>query len=65
MEKDSGVLASDIARISVKSASRWHHSNCGLSYLGCYNSRRPHSLLDGKTPDQGYFNQLVPEAVAA
>ncbi len=24
-------------------------------YLGFYNSRRPHSSLDRKTPDQAYF----------
>jgi putative transposase len=34
-------------------------------YLGFYNSRRPHSSLDGKTPDQAYSIQPVPEAVAA
>jgi putative transposase len=34
-------------------------------YLGFYNSRRPHSSLDGKTPDQAYFNQQLPDAVAA
>ena len=34
-------------------------------YLGFYNSRRPHSSLDGKTPDQAYFNPLVPDAAAA
>ena len=34
-------------------------------YLGFYNSRRPHSSLDGKTPDQAYFNQPMPEAAAA
>ena len=34
-------------------------------YLGFYNSRRPHSSLDGKTPDQAYFNPLVPVPVAA
>ncbi len=33
--------------------------------LGFYNSRRPHSSLDGKTPDQAYFNQPLPDAVAA
>ena len=27
-------------------------------YLGIYNSRRPHSSLDGATPDQAYFNSL-------
>ena len=34
-------------------------------YLGFYNSRRPHSSLDGKTPDQVYFNTLSPLSVAA
>jgi putative transposase len=30
-----------------------------------YNSRRPHSSLDGKTLDQAYFNPLLPVPVAA
>lgn len=34
-------------------------------YLTFYNGHRPHSSLDGKTPDQAYFNQPIPEAVAA
>ena len=34
-------------------------------YLGFYNSRRPHSSLDGKTPDHASFNPLVPVPVAA
>ena len=34
-------------------------------YLSFYNSRRPHSALDGRTPDQAYFNQPMPEALAA
>ena len=34
-------------------------------YLGFYNSRRPHSSLDGKNPDQAYFNLPITEAVAA
>ena len=33
----------------------------GISrYLRFYNSRRPHSSLDGQTPDQAYFNQPLP-----
>jgi putative transposase len=33
------------------------------SYLGFYNRKRPHSSLDGRTPDQVYFAGLaVPEA---
>ena len=34
-------------------------------YIGFYNGRRPHSSLDGKTPDQVYFNPLTPVLVAA
>ena len=34
-------------------------------YLAFYNTRRPHSSLDGKTPDQADFNQPMPDAVAA
>jgi putative transposase len=34
-------------------------------YRGFYNRRRPHSSLAGKAPDQAYFNQPVPDAVAA
>ncbi|WP_200953640.1 IS3 family transposase [Rhizobium sp. Root483D2] len=34
-------------------------------YLTFYNSRRPHSSLDRKTPDQAYFNALAPMMVAA
>ena len=35
-------------------------------YLAFYNGRRPHSSLDGATPDQAYFiNQLLPVRSAA
>ncbi|NPD15454.1 hypothetical protein HOY34_09610 [Xinfangfangia sp. D13-10-4-6] len=34
-------------------------------YLSFYNSRRPHSSLDGNTFDQANFNQSMPEAAAA
>jgi putative transposase len=27
-------------------------------YLDFYNNRKPHSSLDGITPDQAYFNPL-------
>ena len=33
-------------------------------YFNFYNSRRPHSSLDGQTPDQVYFNAL-PQTKAA
>jgi putative transposase len=33
-------------------------------YLGFYNGRRPHSNLDGTTPDQAYFT-LLPIRMAA
>ena len=34
-------------------------------YLTFYNTRRPHSSLDGKTPDQAYLNTPRPIPVAA
>jgi putative transposase len=36
-------------------------------YLDLYNSRRPHSSLDGRTPDQAYFDNksLLPIRLAA
>jgi putative transposase len=34
-------------------------------YLTFYNSKRPHSSLDRKTPDQAYFNALQPIPAAA
>jgi len=32
---------------------------------GFYNSRRPHSSLDRRTPDQAYFNLPTPILAAA
>jgi len=29
-----------------------------VDYLDFYNGRRPHSSLDGSTPDKAYFNPL-------
>jgi len=34
-------------------------------YITFYNERRPHSSLDGRTPDHVYFTSLPPLAVAA
>ena len=34
-------------------------------YLIFYNTKRPHSSLDGQTPDQAYFNAQSPISVAA
>ncbi|KFI32330.1 integrase, partial [Haematobacter missouriensis] len=34
-------------------------------YLTFCNTRRPQSSLDGKTPDQAYFNLPMSEAAAA
>jgi hypothetical protein len=38
--------------------------SCGRSQTSLYNGRRPHSSLDGNTPDQAYFN-LPPLRAAA
>src|SRR6266850_705144 len=32
--------------------------SCGRSQTSLYNGRRPHSSLDGATPDQAYFTTL-------
>jgi len=34
-------------------------------YLTFYNSKRPHSSLGGRTPDQAYFNLATPIPAAA
>lgn len=34
-------------------------------YFDFYNRRRPHSMLDGKTPDMAYFNLSKPPLAAA
>ena len=34
-------------------------------YLAFYNGRRPHSSHDRMTPDEAYFNALVPILAAA
>ena len=34
-------------------------------YFGFYNGTRPHSSLNGQTPDRAYFNQLTPIPAAA
>jgi putative transposase len=34
-------------------------------YLNFYNGRRPHSSLDGATPDQAYFINPLPIRLAA
>ena len=58
---------------TIKYEEVYLHAYVGVSearasigrYLSFYNSRRPHSSLDGKTPDQAYFKTLMPEAAAA
>jgi putative transposase len=33
-------------------------------YFKLYNTRRPHSALDRRTPDAVFFEQAIPELVA-
>ena len=58
---------------TIKYEEVYLHAYVGVSearasigrYLRFYDSRRPHSSLDGKTPDQAYFKPLMPQAAAA
>ena len=53
-------------QVYLRAYSNVFEARAGIGrYLTFYNSRRPHSSLDGRTPDQAYFNQPMPEAVAA
>jgi putative transposase len=47
---------------AYESVSQARHSLS--SYIAFYNTRRPHSSLDGQTPDTAYFTQL-PQQLAA
>ncbi len=47
------------AYVSVAEARTWLGR-----YLNFYNTKRPHSSLDARTPDQAYFNHL-PQRIAA
>jgi putative transposase len=42
--------------VHLRAYARVTEARAGIGrYLGFYNSRRPHSSLDGKTPDQAHF----------
>ena len=41
-------------------------ARAGISrYIQFFNAGRPHSSLDGRTPDEAYFNQLPSMVMAA
>ena len=58
---------------TIKYEEVYLHAYCSVpearkaigKYLIFYNSKRPHSSLDGQTPDQVYFNPQQPIPVAA
>jgi len=58
---------------TIKYEEVYLHAYCSVlearkaigKYLTFYNSKRPHSSLDGQTPDQVYFNPQQPIPVAA
>jgi putative transposase len=53
-------------KVCLQAYTSFSEARAGIGrYLGFHDSRRPDASLDGKTPDQAYFTQPVPEAVAA
>jgi putative transposase len=40
-------------------------ASLGRYIVGFYNTRRPHSSLDGRTPDEAYFTALPSIPMAA
>jgi putative transposase len=51
--------------VYLKAYTSVSHARTSLGYyMAFYNGRRPHSSLDGQTPDAFYFARL-PQAVAA
>jgi putative transposase len=69
--RDGAILAMLLLTIKYKKVYLWAYASVSEArasirrYLGFYNDWRPHSSLDGKAPDQAYFNALTLEAAAA
>ena len=65
MRRESHVRIWESGGVRFPSATRLSEGLClgqqcplvDSRYLTFYNTRRPHSSLDRKTPDQAYFNQ--------
>ena len=52
--------------VSLRAHAGVTEARAGIGrYLRFYTTSRPHSSLDGRTPDQACFNQPIPEAAAA
>jgi putative transposase len=59
----TSVLATNGIRICMDGKGAWRDVYLWVKrpigrYLDFYNGRRPHSSLDGTTPDQAYFTPL-------
>ena len=55
-----GLLQEHSIQVSMDGKGCWHDN----VFVDFYNRRRPHSTLDGQTPDTAYFNQQLLAAAA-
>ena len=57
--RDTSTCRGDRAHQDAGADIHERTNNCSLGIPCCLNGRRPHSSLDGMTPDQAYFTELL------